>query len=182
MEFRFWTIPLNWFKEEQLTMTIPFPDAVGYCLHSEEKQKMPYQRKARVGDLIKREIAFIIQRELKDPGIGFVTITGVELSSDLKQARVYYSVLGDEDSKIRSASALKRAAGFIQNEIGARLRLKYTPGIHFCFDKSVERGARIEELIQRIHNREGLEEKQGDQINSHADESKPRRNGSEDEG
>jgi ribosome-binding factor A len=119
---------------------------------------MQYQRKARVGDLIKREVAQIIQRELKDPGIGFVTITGVEVSSDLKQARVYYSVLGDEDSKRKSASALKRASGFIQNEIGTRLRLKYTPAICFCFDKSVEQGARIEKLIQKIHDSRGTEE------------------------
>jgi ribosome-binding factor A len=150
------------------------------CVQKRNK-KMQYQRKARVGDLIKREIAFIIQRELKDPGIGFVTITGVELSSDLKQARVFYSVLGDQDSKIRSASALKRATGFIQNEIGTRLRLKYTPGIHFCFDESVERGARIEELIRKIHKSERGEEKRGDQLDSQADESKPRQNGSQDE-
>jgi ribosome-binding factor A len=115
---------------------------------------MQYQRKDRVGDLIKREIAQIVQREVKDPGIGFVTITAVEVSTDLKQAKVFYSVLGDEDSKRRSASALKRASGFIQNEIGGRLRLKYTPEILFHFDKSVEYGAHIEELIERIHRAE----------------------------
>lgn len=121
---------------------------------SKERTDMHYQRKDRVGDLIKREIANMIQRELKDPGIGFVTVTAVDVSVDLKQARVFYSVLGDEDSKSRSALALKRASGFIQNEIGRRLRLKYTPEILFEFDRSVEYGAHIEELIQKIHQDE----------------------------
>jgi len=108
-----------------------------------------------VGDLIKREIAHIIQRELKDPGIGFVTITAVEVSVDLKRAKVFYSVLGDEDSKRESSSALKRASGFIQHEIGKKLKLRYTPEIFFQFDGSVEYGAHIEELIQKIHANEG---------------------------
>jgi ribosome-binding factor A len=124
---------------------------------------MQYQRKERVGDLIKREIAHIIQSELKDPGIGFVTITGVEVSADLKQAKTFYTVLGNEDSKKRSASALRRASGFIQNEIGRRLRLKYIPEISFKFDKSVEYGAHIEELIQRIHQDEKSENGENDQ-------------------
>jgi len=112
---------------------------------------MQFQRKDRVGDLIKREIAHIIQYELKDPGIGFVTITAVEVSADLKHAKIFYTVLGNEDSKTKSASALRRASGFIQHEIGRKLRLKYTPEIFFQFDGSVEYGAHIEELIQKIH-------------------------------
>ncbi len=113
---------------------------------------MPHLRQDRVGDLVKREIAQIIEHELKDPGIGFVTLTGVKMSGDLRQARVFYSVLGDQDSKERSAAALGRARGFVQREIGRRLRLRYTPEISFCFDASVERGAHIEELIQRMHS------------------------------
>jgi len=119
---------------------------------------MQYQRKNRVGDLIKREIAHIIQCELKDPGIGFVTITAVEVSADLKHAKIFYTVLGDEDSKSKSACALKRASGFIQREIGRRLRLKYTPEIFFQFDGSVEYGAHIEELIQKIHTNERVDQ------------------------
>jgi ribosome-binding factor A len=115
---------------------------------------MQYKRKDRVGDLLKREIAQIVQSQLKDPGLGFVTITGAELSADLKQARIFYSVLGDQDSKQRTASALKRASGFIQNEVGRNLKLKYTPEILFEFDGSVEYGAHIEELIERIHRTE----------------------------
>lgn len=118
---------------------------------------MQYRRKDRVGDLLKREIAQIVQNQLKDPGLGFVTITGAKLSADLKQARIFYSVLGDEDSKKRTASALKRASGFIQNEVGRNLKLKYTPEVFFEFDGSVEYGAHIEELIERIHRTEGTE-------------------------
>jgi ribosome-binding factor A len=120
----------------------------------------PSQRAERVGDLIKREVSQIIQYELKDPGIGFVTITAVELSSDLKHAKIFYSVLGDEKAKKESSSALKRACGFIQREIGRKLRLKYTPEISFLFDPSVEYGAHIETLITKIHQAEA--EKKGD--------------------
>jgi ribosome-binding factor A len=113
-----------------------------------------YKRAERVGDLIKKEISQIIQYELKDPGIGFVTITAVELSSDLKHAKVFYSVLGDEKNKKESSSALKRACGFIQHEMGRRLRLRYTPEVCFLFDSSVEYGAHIETLIRKIHESE----------------------------
>lgn len=113
-------------------------------------------RAERVGDLIKKEISQIIQYELKDPGIGFVTITAVELSGDLKHAKIFYSVLGDEKAKNESSSALKRACGFIQHEIGRRLKLRYTPEIYFLFDPSVEYGAHIETLIKKIHKSQEL--------------------------
>jgi ribosome-binding factor A len=132
---------------------------------------MQYQRKNRVGDLIKREIAHIIQCELKDPGIGFVTISAVEVSADLKHAKIFYTVLGDEDSKSKSACALKRASGFIQREIGRRLRLKYTPEIFFQFDGSVEYGAHIEELIQKIHTNERVDQNKLDQDEPSQDDS-----------
>ena len=116
---------------------------------------MQYKRAQRVGDLIKEEISRIIQYELKDPGIGFVTLTQAKLSDDLRHARIFYSVLGDEQAKKESSSALRRACGFIQHEIGRRLRLKYTPEIHFLFDPSVEYGAHIEMLIEKMHQSEG---------------------------
>jgi len=113
----------------------------------------------------------MIQRELKDPGIGFVTVTGVEVSPDLKRAKIFYSVLGEEDSKKQSASALKRACGFIQHEIGKRLRLKHIPEISFQFDSSVEYGAHIEELIQKIHQSEKTQMSGMDANTSSEDES-----------
>lgn len=94
----------------------------------------------------------MIQQELKDPGIGFITITGVEVSADLKRAHIYYSILGDEESKTKTAKALKRASGFVQHEIGKRLRLKHVPEVEFHFDGSVEYGARIEALLRKIHH------------------------------
>ncbi len=115
---------------------------------------MQYKRAQRVGDLIKEEISRIIQYELKDPGIGFVTVTQVKLSDDLRHAKIFYSVLGGEEAKKESSSALRRACGFIQHEIGRRLRLKYTPEIYFLFDPSVEYGAHIETLIEKIHQSE----------------------------
>ncbi len=119
----------------------------------------------------------MIQQELKDPGIGFVTITGVEVSPDLKRAKVFYSVLGEEDSKKQSASALKRACGFIQHEIGKRLRLKHIPEISFQFDSSVEYGAHIEELIQKIHQKEKAPSSEIDDHTSSDDESTSHENG-----
>jgi ribosome-binding factor A len=115
------------------------------------KETMQYKRADRVGDLIKEEVSRIIQHELKDPGIGFVTITAVKLSDDLRHAKIFYSVLGDEEAKKESSSALKRACGFVQHEIGRKLKLRYTPEIYFCFDPSVEYGAHIEKLIKEIH-------------------------------
>lgn len=173
MEFRFWTIPLSCFEKRYFKLIIDVPRAFSSFACIKEGPIMQYQRKDRVGDLIKREIAQIIQNELKDPGIGFVTITGVEISADLRLARVFYSVLGDEESKKGSASALKRASGFIQNEIGGRLRLKYTPEISFHFDKSVEYGARIEELIQKIHRAEESEENPPDSTEARPDGFEP---------
>jgi ribosome-binding factor A len=119
---------------------------------------MQHLRKDRVGDLIKREIAHLIQYELKDPGIGFVTVTDVSMSVDLRHARIFYTVLGDDDCRDKTATALKRARGFIQREVGKRLKLRYTPEISFDFDTSVERGAHIEELIQKIHLEENSED------------------------
>jgi ribosome-binding factor A len=171
MEFRSWIIPLRCSEINRLT--IRFENADSYRGPGDITRwlDMQYQRKDRVGDLIKREIAQIVQSDLKDPGIGFVTITAVEVSADLKQARVFYSVLGDEESKKRSASALRRATGFIQNEIGGRLRLKYTPEVIFHFDKSVEYGAHIEELIEKIHHTERPKGDQPDQSETEADNS-----------
>jgi len=115
---------------------------------------MQYKRKDRVGDQIKKEVSHIIQSELKDPGIGFVTITDVELSADLKSARIFYSVFGDENKKLESSKALQRAVFYVQHEIGKRMRLKHTPRIRFVFDDSLEKGARIEKALEQIRSSE----------------------------
>ena len=126
---------------------------------------MQFKRKDRVGDQIKKEVSQIIQRELKDPGIGFVTITGVELSPDLKNARIFYSVLGDEQKRQSSDQALQRAVFFIQHEIGRKMRLKYTPKIKFVYDHSLEKGARIEKALEKIRSSENSLSKEKDKDN-----------------
>jgi ribosome-binding factor A len=109
---------------------------------------MQFKRSARVGDLIKREICSILMEDLKDPHLGFVTITKVVISDDLKEAKVFYSVLGDERDKRESQKTLVRARGFIQKLIGERLGLKFTPHLAFYFDSSIEYGAKIDEILK----------------------------------
>lgn len=110
---------------------------------------MATQRQRRVQELLVQEISEIIRRELKDPHIGFVTITDAEVSPDLRHAKVFYSVLGDPSSRDETGKALNRAAGFIRGEFARRAQLRYTPEIKFFWDPSAERGARISELLEQ---------------------------------
>ncbi len=115
---------------------------------------MQYPRALRVQDQLKKEISQIILEMLKDPQIGFVTITAVEVSADLKLAKIFYSVLGTPPEKQNTASALNRARGFIQAEINRRVRMKRVPQISFEFDRSVEYGDRIYKIIEQLHQEE----------------------------
>ena len=96
------------------------------------------------------EISEILLKDLKDPRIGFVTITKVAVSDDLRQAKVYYSVFGGEKEKGDSFQGLESATGYIKRELGRRMRLKYMPEITFLFDDSLEYGAHIEELLRDV--------------------------------
>ena len=120
---------------------------------------MQCKRSIRVGDQIKKEVSNIILFDLKDPEVGFVTITYVKLTDDLKQARIFFTVLGDQNNIEKTCQALKRAKPFIQQRIGKRVRLKYTPQISFEYDSSVEYGSRIEQLIEMIKHESPREEK-----------------------
>ena len=100
--------------------------------------------------MIKEEISQIFLRELKDPRIGFVTITKVAVSDDLRVARVYYSVFGGEEQKEESHLGLESAKGYIKRELGRRVRLKYIPEVTFFFDDSLEYGEHIEELLRGV--------------------------------
>lgn len=111
---------------------------------------MKGKRADKVGDQIRQEISEMLLRELKDPRIGFVTITKVAVSADLRSAKVYYSVFGGEQEKEDSYQGLESATGFIKRELGRRMRLKYMPEITFLFDDSLEYGAHIEELLQGV--------------------------------
>lgn len=111
-------------------------------------------RVGRVGEQLKKELSQLIQTELKDPRIGFVTVTGVEVTNDLSQARVYLSVLGDEEQKNNTLKALEKANGFLRSELGKRMRLRHTPELIFKFDTSIEYGSRIEKLLDEIQDEE----------------------------
>jgi ribosome-binding factor A len=107
-------------------------------------------RPERVADQIRSEIASLLAREVHDPGIGFVTLTRVQVTPDLQQARVYYTALGDEPARRRSARALERAAPFLRRQIGSRLRLRRTPQLMFAFDESIAGQVRIERILDEI--------------------------------
>jgi len=104
-------------------------------------------RLRRVAEQIQRELAEILRTELKDPGVGLVTITDVEMSPDLAHAKVFFTTLGDADALARSQGGLRRAAGFLRSTLGHRLRIHNTPELHFEYDASVERGVRLTQLI-----------------------------------
>lgn len=106
-------------------------------------------RMRRVDELLREVIASEVAR-LKDPGLGFVTITGVKTSPDLRAARVYYSVLGDDEQKASTAAALGRANSRIRAATGDQIRIKYLPELHFVLDEVVERGIRMEQLLRDL--------------------------------
>lgn len=113
-------------------------------------------RVERVAEQMKKEIAQILQDELKDPrlGAGLVTVTGVELSSDLRYAKVYVSIYGDAAQKKEALEGLARATSFVRREVGQRLRLRHTPEIAFKFDASIEHGDHINRLLTQIREKE----------------------------
>lgn len=108
-------------------------------------------RATRVGEQMKKELGEIIGRKIKDPRIGFVTVTDVEVTGDLQQAKVYISVLGDNEQRQNTLNGLAKAKGFIRSEIGQRIRLRKTPEITFEFDESVDYGNRIESLLAELN-------------------------------
>ena len=109
-------------------------------------------RKERLEELLKREISDIILREVKDPRIGFVTVTDAEVTRDLCFAKVFVSIMGDAAERASTLEALAHAAGFVRHELGPRLGLREVPEIRFVHDESLDRGARVEELLKRIHD------------------------------
>jgi ribosome-binding factor A len=111
---------------------------------------MPTTRQRRVQELLVQEISSIIRRDLKDPRIGFVTITDAEITPDLRHAKVFYSVLGKPEERAETGKALARAAGFIRSEFARRAQMRYVPDLRFEYDPSVERGARISQLLAQV--------------------------------
>jgi ribosome-binding factor A len=115
---------------------------------------LPGRRANRVGDLILREIAELLMSRVKDPRVKKTTVTGIFVSKDLRYARVYYSVIGDEQQIMETQKGLDSATGFIKREIGLRMDLKYVPDIVFKHDPSLAVGDHMEKLFQKLRAEE----------------------------
>ena len=106
-----------------------------------------FNRTDRVADQIQRELATMIQLEIKDPRVGMVTITAVDVSKEFEYARVFFTVFGDEAARQATTKGLTRAAGFLRRELAHRLKLRATPELQFVYDQSIDNAAKMSELI-----------------------------------
>ncbi len=112
---------------------------------------MKYKRSKRVQELLLEEVSKLIQFELKDPRIGFATLTGVDLTDNLKHARIYVSIIGDEEQKRATLEGLQSARGFIRSWLGKNLYLRYIPELDFHLDETAENAQNISRLLNEIH-------------------------------
>ena len=113
--------------------------------------KPSYKRAERVADQIRMEVADIIARKIKDPRIGFITVTDVDLSPDLRVAKVFVTSLREGESEEVALQGLANAVGFVRGELGRRLELRYIPELIFCPDASRQHGSRIDQLLDSLH-------------------------------
>ena len=117
------------------------------------------KRSEKVADLIRKEVSeMILLKTIKDPRIGFLTITRVSVSDDCRMARIYFSVMGTVEERDRSLEGLNSARGYVRKELGRRISLRYTPDIIFQFDPSIEYAIHLDEVIHHLHE----ERKKGD--------------------
>jgi ribosome-binding factor A len=107
-------------------------------------------RMRRVDEAVRAVLSDAIAKDLQDPRIGFVTVTAVKTSTDLRHARVYVSILGDERTRAQSLAGLRSAHGFLQSRIAAELTMKLTPTLHFEYDDSIDRAMRVSRLIEGL--------------------------------
>lgn len=114
-----------------------------------------YPRTLRVAEQIQRELAELIRLEVKDPRVGMVTLTGVEVSPDYGHAKVFFTILGNDAQVAAAAAGLNHAAGFLRHELGHRVKLRGIPELHFSHDESVERGIRLSQLIDAAVGKAG---------------------------
>jgi len=110
--------------------------------------KKSFSRKDRVAEQIRRELAELIRTELKDPRVGMISITDVEVTADYAHAKVFFSTLAGSEHVPEVLSGLQKASGFLRRELGKRISIHMTPQLHFVFDQSLERGADLSKLIQ----------------------------------
>jgi len=111
---------------------------------------MQGKRTDRIGHLMQMELSRLVLMRIKDPRLGFVTITHVDVTPDLKSACVFYSVLGDQKAKENSQQVLERSAGFLQREISSVIKMRSTPRLTFRLDESLERGMEIDGILRKI--------------------------------
>src|SRR3954469_1099132 len=111
-----------------------------------------HNRPERVAHQIQHLLGEVFARGMRDPRLGFVTITGVKMSPDLREARVYWTTHGDETQRKATAKGLESARGFLRREIAGELKLRITPDLHFEYDEAIDRGERIEQLIKQVHD------------------------------
>ena len=114
---------------------------------------MTYKRADRVNALLQRELGTIISEELQDPRIGFTTVTAVEITNDLRTARVHVSVLGDDEQIASTMKAIEEAKPYLRHELGSRIELRFVPELVFVSDRSAERSARISTLLRQAKER-----------------------------
>jgi len=115
-----------------------------------------HSRPERVAQEIQTAIASMVARgELRDPRIGFITITGVKVSPDLRVAKVFYSMMGTDAQKAETKRGLEAAKGFLRREVSARVQLRVSPEIYFAFDESIQEGDKIDRLLREVKEKEG---------------------------
>jgi ribosome-binding factor A len=110
---------------------------------------MDYRRSDRVGDLLLEVISELLRKEIRDPRIGAVTLTGVKVSKDLRHAQIYFGLLGRQESRKEVLAGLKSAAGFIRSKVSKQLNLRFVPTIEFLYDETHDEAQRIEDLFKR---------------------------------
>jgi len=111
---------------------------------------MSFERAQRVAEAIKEEVSDILSNEIKDPRVGFASVVRVEVSPDLRYAKIYVSAMGDEKARVDTFRGLESAKGFIRSEIGRRIRLRFVPEIAFIEDSSIEYGSRINRILRDL--------------------------------
>ncbi|HRP75616.1 MAG TPA: 30S ribosome-binding factor RbfA [Rhodocyclaceae bacterium] len=109
-----------------------------------------FSRSQRIAEQIRRELAELIRLEVKDPRVGFITLTDVEITPDYAHAKVYFTSMTGEQGLDEILTGLRRASGFLRRELGRRVRIHTTPELHFHYDKSVEEGSRLSQLIDKV--------------------------------
>jgi ribosome-binding factor A len=117
---------------------------------NKQRTVMEHKRADRIADLILKELAEVLLRKVKDPRVTDITLTNVEVSADLRHAKVYYSLLGDDEKRSKATVGLESARGFVKRELGKRLQLRRIPDISFCFDASLEHGSHIDRLLAEL--------------------------------